>query len=157
MNTVRLRSGFTLLEMSIVLVIIAIVVGGGMTIFGASVQKRQLQETQAKLKAIQKALYDFRIANNRLPCPTDATANESYDWYFGTESPNPGFCIDAIPANTPPDNVANFSQTLTEACNMIGGSNAISGCSTASLSVGMPLVSGPSPTFYVGATIISYH
>ena len=44
-----------------------------MTIFAASLQKGAMQETQMKLKAIQKALFDFRIANNRIPCPADVT------------------------------------------------------------------------------------
>ena len=96
---------FTLLEMSIVLAIIAVVVGGGMTIFSASLQKRQLQETQFKMKAIQKALYDFRIYNNRLPCPADVTLPIPTDsvtpTYFGFEAgslvnaswvPDAGFC-----------------------------------------------------------------
>ena len=70
---VREGGGFTLLEMSIVMVIIAVVVGGGMTIFSASLQKRQAQETQFKIKTIQKALLDYRMAYNRIPCPSDVT------------------------------------------------------------------------------------
>jgi prepilin-type N-terminal cleavage/methylation domain-containing protein len=85
------RRGFTLLEMSIVLIIIGVVIGGGMTIFSASLQKRQWQETQAKLKAIQKALLDFRIINNRLPCPADVTLALT-DTNFGVEGVLPGAC-----------------------------------------------------------------
>jgi prepilin-type N-terminal cleavage/methylation domain-containing protein len=78
-------AGFTLLEMSIVLAIIAVVVGGGMTMFSASLQKREFQETQFKLKAIQKALLDYRVTNNRIPCPADVTLALT-DPNFGVEA-----------------------------------------------------------------------
>ncbi len=77
--------------MSIVLVIIAVVVGGGMTMFSASLQKRQFQETQFKLKAIQKALLDYRMANNRIPCPADVTLALT-DTNFGVEASTAGDC-----------------------------------------------------------------
>jgi len=83
------RRAFTLLEMSIVLVIIGMVVAGGMTIFSGALQKNQLQETQMKMKAIQTALLNFRIANNRLPCPADVTLalpTASTPTYFGLEA-----------------------------------------------------------------------
>ncbi|MGA2259790.1 MAG: type II secretion system protein [Thermoguttaceae bacterium] len=78
-------AGFTLLELSIVLAIIAAIVAGGMTIFASSLQKDELKETQNKLKAIQKALLAFRVANNRLPCPADVTLAPAND-YFGYEA-----------------------------------------------------------------------
>jgi prepilin-type N-terminal cleavage/methylation domain-containing protein len=86
------RQGFTLLEMSVVMVIIGSVAAGGMTTFSASLQQRQLQETQYKLQAIQKALYDFSMVNNRFPCPGDITLSIS-DPNFGAEGVNPGTCI----------------------------------------------------------------
>ena len=117
------RRGFTLLEMSIVLAIIGVIISGGMTIFSASLQKRQLQETQFKLKAIQKALYDFRIINNRLPCPADVTlALNSTN--FGVEGATPGSCIadgtyasDALTAATGP--AADFANIITTTGNLL--------------------------------------
>lgn len=94
-------TGFTLLEMSIVLVIIAIVVGAGLATFMASLKARQLQETQTKMVAIQKALYDYRIANNRIPCPANITLAITAQ-YFGIEGATPGTCTGGNPA-------ANFS------------------------------------------------
>ncbi|MDE3016029.1 MAG: type II secretion system protein [Pseudomonadota bacterium] len=94
------EKAFTLLEMSIVLVIIATVIVGGMTMFSAALQKRQLQETQAKLAAIQKALLDYRVAMNRIPCPADVTiAIGSAN--FGVEASAAGDCYNtgAVKAN----------------------------------------------------------
>jgi prepilin-type N-terminal cleavage/methylation domain-containing protein len=79
------RAAFTLLEMSIVLAIIAVIMGGGLAMFSASLEKRQLDETNMKLAAIQKALLSYRIVNNRIPCPADITADYASQ-YFGVEA-----------------------------------------------------------------------
>jgi prepilin-type N-terminal cleavage/methylation domain-containing protein len=82
------RRGFTLLEISIVLLIMAAVMGGGAVIFAASLHQRQSDDTKAKLAVLQVALLDYRRAFNRLPCPADATrdSNASSNNYFGIES-----------------------------------------------------------------------
>ena len=85
------RYGFTLLEMSIVLAIIGVIMASGMTVFSAALQKSQLQETQTKLKAIQQALLNFRIANNRIPCPADVTIDPT-GANFGIEASTAGDC-----------------------------------------------------------------
>ena len=95
--------GFTLLEMSIVLVIISIVSIGLVEIFAASIQKAQLKQTVAKMESIQKTLYEYRLAFNRLPCPADATIAINVV-NFGIEAANPGSCTGGIPA-------ANFLQS----------------------------------------------
>ena len=91
------RAGFTLLELSIVLAIIAVIATGSLTMFTASLQERQWQDTQDKLKAIQTALYNFRLANNRIPCPADVTLATT-DPNFGVEAANPGTCTGGTPA-----------------------------------------------------------
>jgi len=63
--------GFTLLELSIVLVIIAVVVGGGLTIFTNSLQASQFNVTVARMDAIESALANYAYANGRIPCPSD--------------------------------------------------------------------------------------
>lgn len=83
------RRGFTLLEMSIVLVIIGVVTGGIMVVFSKSIERRQAQETQVKMQAIQQALLDYRRAFGRIPCPADVTLSLS-SASFGTESSNSG-------------------------------------------------------------------
>lgn len=99
----RRRRGFTMLEMSIVLVILGVIVSGIMTVFTASLAKRQYQETVTKMELIQKTLYSYRVAFNRLPCPADATlANTNAN--FGVEANNPGSCTGGAIA-------ANFSQS----------------------------------------------
>lgn len=71
--------------MAIVLAIIAAVVTGSISMFTGSLEKKQYDETNAKLDAIEKALLDFRRTNNRLPCPASLTKAIT-DSNFGTEA-----------------------------------------------------------------------
>jgi prepilin-type N-terminal cleavage/methylation domain-containing protein len=85
------QHGFTLLEMSVVLIIIAVIFGSAIAIFSASIKKHQMQETYTKMQTLQKALLDYRIAFNRLPCPADARTDNN-DANFGAEVASPGAC-----------------------------------------------------------------
>ncbi|NBX04389.1 MAG: hypothetical protein EBR02_10105 [Alphaproteobacteria bacterium] len=60
--------------MGIVLLIIATVVGGGMVVFTASLDKQKDVETRGKMQVLQKALLDYRRAFNRIPCPANVQA-----------------------------------------------------------------------------------
>ena len=73
--------------MSIVLAIIAVVMGSGLAMFSASLDRRQLQETNTKLAALRNAILNYRIIYNRLPCPADLTLAYASN-YFGVEAPN---------------------------------------------------------------------
>ncbi len=87
------RYGFTLFEMSIVLLIIASMTAGGAAMFSASLEKSRTDATNAKLATIQQALLDYRRAYNRLPCPADATLTNTGTQYFGVEANAAGDCI----------------------------------------------------------------
>jgi prepilin-type N-terminal cleavage/methylation domain-containing protein len=79
-----LKSGFTLAELSVVLVIIAAVVGmtvaSGVTVISAA----RYSATASKIDALNQALMAFRIANDRLPCPSDLSRTQGSATY-GTE------------------------------------------------------------------------
>lgn len=66
-------SGFTLVEMAIVLVIIGLLLGGLLMPLSAQVEQRRISETQKALDEIKEALIGFAIVNGRLPCPAPAT------------------------------------------------------------------------------------
>jgi len=83
-TSMRLRA-FSLLEMAIVLLIIAAVIGGSISMFAGSLQKKQYEETNLKMDTIEKALLDFRRVNDRLPCPGDITLAVT-DTKFGVEA-----------------------------------------------------------------------
>ena len=98
-KNISYKRGFTLLEMSIVLIIISIVSVGAMVVFAESLAASQSRDTAAKLVAIQNALYEFRTANNRLPCPADVTLALTHA-NFGVEVAGPGSCSSANYVNT---------------------------------------------------------
>lgn len=95
------RSGFTLVEMSIVLIIMSVVAGGGFALATSHMERKKHEVTEARMDAIEKALLDFRRANNRLPCPADGSVNPD-NVIYGHEAENTGSCIGGTPA-------ANFS------------------------------------------------
>ena len=66
-------SGFTLVEMAIVLVIVGLLLGGLLMPLSAQIEQRRIGETQKALEEIKEALIGFAVANGRLPCPAIAT------------------------------------------------------------------------------------
>ena len=84
--------GFTLLELSIVLVIIAVMTAGGAVYFAASIQQQQEYTTRVKIGAIQRALLDYRRTFRRLPCPAHISTYNTEDGYFGKEAEEPATC-----------------------------------------------------------------
>lgn len=95
------RQGFTLIEISVVIVLIGAIIGTLSVVFAYMLKQHQQQETETKLQAIQSALYGYRIAFNTLPCPADITLPIS-DNNFGAAASNAGSCTGGVPA-------ANFS------------------------------------------------
>ena len=67
--------GFTLVEMAIVLAIIALVLGTGLTLLSAQDDQRKIEDTNTLLGNAQEALIGYAIANGRLPCPASSTSN----------------------------------------------------------------------------------
>src|SRR5271170_4492428 len=102
------RAGFTLLELSIVLVIIAVVAGMFINMGTSVIATVRLSSTQQKMKANDDGLMQYRTANDRLPCPADltlATTNTNY----GLEAATPGTCT----GGTPAANFTGFGATNT--------------------------------------------
>jgi len=93
----RGSSGFTLIELSIVLVIIALIVGSGLSMGRSAIEAAMVAATNKRMDAIEAALMAYRMANNRLPCPADLTLTES-SANFGVEAANKGTCTGGTPA-----------------------------------------------------------
>jgi prepilin-type N-terminal cleavage/methylation domain-containing protein len=65
--------GFTLTELAVVLVVIALVLGGLISPLATQVDVRMTAETRKDLADIREALLGFAVINGRLPCPAAAT------------------------------------------------------------------------------------
>lgn len=67
--------GFSLVEMAVVLVIVALLIAGMMLPLSAQMDIRARQETEKTLNEIREALIGFAIANGRLPRPAISATN----------------------------------------------------------------------------------
>lgn len=75
--------GFSLVELSVVLMIVALLLGGLLVPLGTQVEQRQYAETEKQLLEIKEALIGFAVSNRYLPCPAVSAAN-------GAEGPRTG-------------------------------------------------------------------
>lgn len=66
-------SGFTLVEIAIVLLILGLLLGGMLMPLSKQMEQRRIEQTQKSLDEINQALMGFAIANGYLPCPADPT------------------------------------------------------------------------------------
>lgn len=83
-NPYRLmNAGFTLIEMAVVLMIMALLLGGLLPTISSQIEQRNTNDTRKQLDEIQQALIGYAIINGRLPCPASSTSS-------GVESPTTG-------------------------------------------------------------------
>ncbi len=75
--------GFTLVEIAVVMVVIALLLGGLLVPLSAQVELRRTSDTQKYLDEIRETLIGFAVSNGRLPCPATAVS-------AGVESPSGG-------------------------------------------------------------------
>ena len=62
-------AGFTVIELAVVLVVIALLLGSILVPLQTQVEQRQIGDTQKTLEEIREALVGFAVANSYLPCP----------------------------------------------------------------------------------------
>src|SRR5271169_3145800 len=61
--------GFTLVEIAMVLLIVALLLGGLVPTLSSQIEQRQISETSKQLDEIQQALIGYAVTYGRLPCP----------------------------------------------------------------------------------------
>ena len=89
------ETGFTLVEMAIVLVILVVLTGGLMSGLTSQVDARNQARTEQTLTDIREALLGFAAAQGRLPCPAAPNGG-------GSESPaGGGACTNALDGFVP--------------------------------------------------------
>jgi prepilin-type N-terminal cleavage/methylation domain-containing protein len=97
-NVNKLRNGFTLIEMALVLMIAGLLLGGLLAPLSAQMEQRRISETEESLEKIKEALMGYAVMNGQLPCPA-----------------NPGLASglgNAGVARPPPCNAANSAGVL---------------------------------------------
>jgi prepilin-type N-terminal cleavage/methylation domain-containing protein len=119
--------GFTLTELSVVLVIVALLVGMSISATQPILQQARINATTKKMAAIEQALLKFSAANGRIPCPTDLTLTQGSANY-GQEA---GYATGGVGAGECQHNLtpaANFATATT-------GGTAEGGVPTATLNL----------------------
>lgn len=81
----RRKSAYTLLEMSLVILIVSVLITGGIAIATSSINNTKKDLTNKRLTVIYDAMGRFLAKNNRLPCPASLTKTKSESGY-GHES-----------------------------------------------------------------------
>jgi prepilin-type N-terminal cleavage/methylation domain-containing protein len=71
----RQQTGFSLVEMAVVMVIIGLMIGGLLTPLSVQMEQRKISETQKSLDEAREALIGFAMRNGYLPCPAVSAAN----------------------------------------------------------------------------------
>lgn len=110
-HTYRQR-GFTLAEIAIAFVIVALLIGGAVLTFSAQNDARQVADTQRILEQARDAILGFAIRADRFPCPAPggATGVETFtapgaappntDHTCNTSVPGAGVAVGFVPALT---------------------------------------------------------
>jgi prepilin-type N-terminal cleavage/methylation domain-containing protein len=83
--------GFTLLEVLVVLLVLAILASGLAVPLGTQVNLRRQDETRRQLEEAKEALLGFAAANARLPCPATA-ASRGQESFAASGNPANGEC-----------------------------------------------------------------
>ena len=79
------QKGFSLIELAIVLLIVALLLGGLLPTVSSQIEQQRRTETRKQLEDIRKALLGFTIINGRLPCPTNQPDPTNVN--YGSEDP----------------------------------------------------------------------
>lgn len=90
------RSGFSLLEMAVALIIIGLISAMGAGMLRSTFESVHSGTTERELNAIETALMAYRTSYNRLPCPADPRLLPT-DANYGIEAANEGSCTGGTP------------------------------------------------------------
>jgi prepilin-type N-terminal cleavage/methylation domain-containing protein len=88
------ESGFSLIELAVVLMILGLLLGALLRPLRAQVETQQYQEAERALDDIREAIIGFALANGRLPCPANGTV-PSGTASAGVEVPPGGPCTNS--------------------------------------------------------------
>jgi len=86
------KRAFSLIELSIVIIIISILLSGALSIATSTTNSAKIKTTNNNIDEIYKALKVYLLANNRLPCPAPITAIKASSTTYGESAVNYGTC-----------------------------------------------------------------
>jgi prepilin-type N-terminal cleavage/methylation domain-containing protein len=90
-SKIKVKSAFSLIELSIVILIVSILVAGSLTISKSSINSSKKIITKERMDEVYKALASFVAINRRLPCPALLSVAKTTSTY-GDEDTTAGTC-----------------------------------------------------------------
>ena len=75
----QMQTGFSLVEMSIVLAIVALLLGGLLPTISSQMEQQRRNETRKQLDEIKEALIGYAIAKGNFPCPAKSASDGAED------------------------------------------------------------------------------
>lgn len=99
------QRGFSLIEISLVLVIFGLALGGIIAALGPQLENKKINDTQARIKEASDAIMAFAMVNGRLPCPAapPSTVAVATRGFSAPANPVNGVCANFdgfVPART---------------------------------------------------------
>ena len=86
-------SGFTLLELAVVVAVITLMIGSLLVPLTTQVNQRNVTETERRLEEARQALLGYAMAHGRFPCPA-SNASNGVESFAGGSSAVDGGCSD---------------------------------------------------------------
>jgi hypothetical protein len=86
------KTAFSLIELSIVVLIIAILITGSLSSSISAINNAKVKSTRERMDEIYKALGNYLLINGRLPCPASILELKSSSSTYGTSVGTAGTC-----------------------------------------------------------------
>lgn len=90
------KTAFTLIELSLVLLVLSILVAGAISVSGSAVRNDKIKITQERMKAVYKAIGIYVSKNYGLPCPASLVKKKD-DVGYGAQVGSTGSCTNYSP------------------------------------------------------------
>jgi len=86
------KKGYSLVELSIVVIILSVLVSGGLSIITGSANNSKIRITRERMNEVYKAMGNYLLANGALPCPASILEIKSSSSTYGTAGTTVGVC-----------------------------------------------------------------
>ncbi len=93
------KTGFSLIELSIVILIVSILITGSLGISKTAINNSKVKVTKERMDTVYKAFSNYLAVNRRLPCPALLTVAKNTSGY-GNEAATPGTCTSTYVSST---------------------------------------------------------
>ena len=102
----KVKKAYSLIELSIVIVIASILISGALGVSVSSINNAKIQVTNDRLQEIYRAIGNFLLVNKRLPCPASLKKVKVNDADYGIEVGGGTSCVgDGVYSSTSNSNL----------------------------------------------------